>query len=85
MPSIERFNLTLRHGIAAPARRTWATYRSAERLYCHLELYRSYYHFIRPHASLTLGQQPRTSAMAAGWTAHRWSMAKWLARPVYLA
>ncbi len=59
---IECFNLTLRHGIAALARRTWATYRSPERLRCHLELFRSYYHFIRPHASLTLGQQRRTPA-----------------------
>ncbi len=82
---IERFNLTLRHGIAALARRTWATYRSAERLYCHLELYRSYYHFMRPHASLSVGQQRRTPAMAAGWTTHRWSMVEWLERPVYVA
>lgn len=82
---IERFNLTLRHGITALARRTWATYRSAQRLYWHLELYRSYYHFVRPHASLRLSQQRRTPAMAAGWTTHRWSMAEWLARPVYVA
>jgi hypothetical protein len=81
---IERFNLTLRHGIAALARRTWATYRSPERLRCHLELFRSYYHFMRPHARLTLGQQRRTPAMAADWTTHRWTMAEWLARPVYV-
>jgi hypothetical protein len=36
---IERLNLTLRHGIAALARRIWATYRSPERLRLHLELY----------------------------------------------
>jgi len=63
---IERLNLTLRHGIAALARRTWATYRSPERLELHLQLYRAYYHFVRPHASLTCGQQRRTPARAAG-------------------
>lgn len=70
---IERLNLTLRHGIAALARRTWATFRSSQRLYWHLELYRSYYHFVRPRASLRLGQH------------HRWTMAEWLTRPVYAA
>jgi hypothetical protein len=38
-----------------------------------------------PHASLTLGQQRCTPAMAAGWTTHRRSMTEWLARPVYVA
>jgi transposase-like protein len=80
---IERLNLTLRHGLAALARRTWATYRSPEHLRLHLELYRGYYHFVRPHASLTVNKCARTPAMAAGLTDHRWTMQEWLSRPVY--
>ncbi len=80
---IERVNLTFRRGIAALARRTWATYHSPERLDIHLQLYRTYYHFVRPHASLTLGKQRRTPAMAAGWTDHRWTIAEWLAYSAY--
>jgi IS1 family transposase len=80
---IERLNLTVRHGIAALARRTWATYRTPDRLRLHLELYRSYYHFVRPHASLTVGKCRRTPAMAAGWTDHRWTVAEWLSYSVY--
>ncbi len=75
--------MTFRRGIAALARRTWATYHSPERLEAHLQLYRTYYHFVRPHASLTLSKQRRTPAMAAGWTDHRWTVAEWLAYSVY--
>jgi hypothetical protein len=58
-------------------------YRSPERLRLHLELYRSYYHFVRPRASLTVAKCPRTPAMAAGLTDHRWTIQEWLTRPVY--
>lgn len=44
---IERVNLTIRHGIAALARRTWATAKSAPHLLAHLECWRAYYHGCR--------------------------------------
>jgi IS1 family transposase len=49
---IERVNLTVRHGVAALARRTWATAQQSPHLLDHLEWWRAYYHFVRPHASL---------------------------------
>src|SRR5258706_16076417 len=42
---IERVNLTVRHGIAALARRTWATSPQDSHLLPHLEWWRAYYHF----------------------------------------
>jgi transposase InsO family protein len=57
---IERVNLTVRHAIAALARRTWATAKPAPQLLAHLEWWRAYYHFVRPHASLQVALvQPR--------------------------
>jgi IS1 family transposase len=55
---IERLNFTIRHRVAALARRTWATSQQASQLLTHLEWWRAYYHFVRPHESLrvTLGQ-----------------------------
>ncbi len=44
---IEQMNLTLRHGIAALARRTWATSQQAPQLLAHLEWWRGYYHGCR--------------------------------------
>jgi len=85
---IERVNLTIRHGIAALARRTWATAQQSPHLLAHLEWWRAYYHFVRPHASLRVALvQPRarggklvaqryrqrTPAMAAGRTNRRWN------------
>jgi transposase InsO family protein len=49
---IERVNLTVCYGVAALARRTWATAQQAPQLLAHLEWWRAYYHFVRPHASL---------------------------------
>src|SRR5258707_14783976 len=57
---IERVNLTVRHGIAALARRTWATAQQSPHLLAHLEWGRAYYHFVRPHAALRVAfVQPR--------------------------
>ncbi len=85
---IERVNLTERHGVAALARRTWATAQQSPSLLAHLEWWRAYYHFVRPHASLRVAlTQPRarggkrlaqrywhrTPAMAAGRTTRRWT------------
>jgi len=44
---IERVNLTVRHGIAALARRTWATAQQSPQLLSHLEWWRAYYHGCR--------------------------------------
>src|SRR5213078_4888185 len=85
---IERVNLTVRHGIAALARRTWATAQQSPQLLAHLEWWRAYYHFVRPHHSLRVAlvqprerggklvaqrYQQRTPAMAAGRTHRRWT------------
>ncbi len=94
---IERVNLTVRHGVAALARRTWATAQQAPQLLAHLEWWRAYYHFVRPHASLQLALvQPRerggklmaqryrqrTPAMAAGRTNRRWTAQEVLSYPL---
>ena len=94
---IERVNLTVRHGVAALARRTWATSQQAPHLLAHLEWWRAYYHFVRPHAALRVALvQPharggnrlaqryrqRTPAMAAGKTNRRWTAREVLARPL---
>ena len=94
---IERVNLTVRHGIAALARRTWATAQQSPSLLAHLEWWRAYYHFVRPHQSLqvTLVQPrerggklvaqrdlQRTKAQAAGRTTRRWTTREVLAYPL---
>ena len=94
---IERVNLTVRHGVAALARRTWATAQQSPHLLAHLEWWRAYYHFVRPHASLrvTLVQprerggkhlaqryRQRTPAMAAGRTNRRWTSREVLSCPL---
>ncbi len=86
---IEQVNLTVRPGVAALARRTWATAKPAPQLLAHLEWWRAYYHFVRPHVSLRVALvQPRerggkllaqryrqrTPAMAAGRTNRRWTV-----------
>ena len=94
---IERVNLTVRHGIAALARRTWATSQQAPQLLAHLEWWRAYYHFVRPHHSLRVALvQPRarggkltaqqyrqrTPAMAAGRASRRWTAKEVLSYPL---
>jgi IS1 family transposase/transposase-like protein len=94
---IERVNLTVRHGIAALARRTWATAQQSPQLLAHLEWWRAYYHFVRPHESLRVAlKQPRerggkrlaqryrqrTPAMAAGRTHRRWTTREVLSCPL---
>jgi len=94
---IERVNLTVRHGVAALARRTWATAQLSPQLLAHLEWWRVYYHFVRPHQSLRVALvQPherggklvaqryrqRTPAMAAGRTTRRWTAREVLSCPL---
>ncbi len=94
---IERVNLTVRQGVAALARRTWATAKPAPQLLAHLEWWRAYSHFVRPHAALRVALlQPRerggklvaqryrqrTPAMAAGRTNRRWTVREVLSYPL---
>jgi IS1 family transposase len=97
---IERLNLTVRRGVPALARRTWATSQTPTRLHLHLEWWRGYYHFVRPHRSLRVAwtapanldhrrrrrrYRARTPAMAAGLTQRRWTVAELLAVPCAVA
>ncbi len=94
---IERVNLTVRHGVAALARRTWATAQQSPHLLAHLQWWRAYYHFVRPHEALRVKLvQPRerggkrvaqryrqrTPAMAAGRTHRRWTAREVLCCPL---
>lgn len=94
---VERINLTLRQGLAALTRRSWATAQLTPELEAHLEWWRAFYHFCRPHQGLRLkletprvrkGRQTpqryqlRTPAMAAGLTDHVWSVEQLLLYPV---
>ena len=88
---VERFNSTLRSSLATLARRSAALLQSTDHLLELLQLYRGYYHFCRPHESLTRtpDQQPiaalrkSTPALAAGLTDHVWSLKEMLLRPVH--
>ena len=94
---VERVNLTIRRGVAALARQTWATAQAAPSLLAHLEWWRGYYHFVRPHTSLRMPlAQPlerggrrvprryrqQTPAMAAGLTSRRWTVRDLLLIPL---
>ncbi len=94
---VERVNLTVRQSVAALLRRTWSTMQEAPQLRIHLEWWRAYYHFVRPHASLRVAlSQPIdhggkrqlqryrqcTPAMAAGLTHRPWTVRELLALPL---
>src|SRR5260370_22999558 len=93
---IERVNLPVRHGLAALARRTWATAQQSPHLFAHLELWRAYYPDVAPPESLRVAfveprerggkrlAQPdrqRTPALAAGRTNRRWTAREVLSCP----
>jgi IS1 family transposase len=90
---VERVNLTLRQGVAALTRRTWATARTAPGLARQVAWWRGYYHFVRPHHSLRVPlpasrmcsgrrrYRARTPAMAAGIATRRWTVAELLSTP----
>jgi hypothetical protein len=63
---VERLNLTIRQGSAYLGRRTICQARRKERLEDHIELFRCYFNFIRPHRGLKFGRKFRTPAMQAG-------------------
>jgi IS1 family transposase len=94
---VERLNLTVRQSVAALVRRTWSTAQEAPHLLLHLEWWRAYYHFVRPHETLRVElRQPlerggkrqrqryrqRTPAMAAGLVSQRWTARKLLTLPL---
>jgi hypothetical protein len=94
---VERLNLTIRQSVAPLVRRSWSTAQQAPQLLLHLELWRAYYHYVRPHQALRVERvQPlkrsgkrrplryrqRTPAMAAGLTSHRWTMRELLMLPL---
>jgi IS1 family transposase/transposase-like protein len=94
---VERTHLTARQGVAGLARRTWSTAQTTAGLLAHLEWWRAYFHFCRPHAGLRvrLGRpaprggrraprqwRPRTPAMAAGLTHRRWTVQELLSMPL---
>jgi IS1 family transposase/transposase-like protein len=94
---VERLNLTVRQAVTALTRRTWSVAQSSAELMFHLEWWRAYYHFVRPHTSLSqplaephlrdgkhLPQRrcPRTPAQAVGVTDHRWTVVELLSCPL---
>jgi len=94
---LERVKLTVRHGVAALARRSWATAKPAPQLLAHLEWWRASSHFVRPHASLRVAlvqprerggkllaqrSRQRTEALAAGRTDRRWAVREVLCYPL---
>jgi IS1 family transposase len=85
---IERFNLTLRQGVASLSRKTWSYAQTQQHLLLHLEWFRLYYHLVRPHESLALPVaglksrfRPRSPAMALGLTHHVWTVKEVLHYP----
>ncbi len=104
---VERLNLTVRQAVTAACppkrsevgvtRRTWAVAQSSAELMVHLEWWRAYYHFTRPHKSLSQPlaeprlrdgkrlprrRRPRTPAQAVGVTDHRWTIVELLSYPL---
>src|SRR5262249_8782442 len=65
---VERLNLTIRQGSSYLGRRTICQARWKEHLENHIELFRCYYNFMRPHRALKFGRKFRTPAMQAGLT-----------------
>jgi IS1 family transposase len=93
--SVERFNGTLRHGVSTLVRRTGGKAQLVGELMLHLEWFRAYYSFVRPHSSLRealgtpmrlsgRGQQyrQRTPAMVAGIVSHRRTVLEVLSCPL---
>ncbi len=94
---VERVNLTIRQCVSKLTRRTWGPAKSPTELIEHLEWWRSYYHFVRPHESLAEELSPlvkrkgkqqlrkyrkRTPAMLAGLTDRRWTVKELLGYPL---
>jgi transposase-like protein len=86
---IERVNLTIRQGVSLLTRRTWSLPQTNQHLLNHVEWWRGYYHWIRPHQTLreplpgeTRRYRNCTPAMALGLTDHIWTVEELLRTPV---
>ena len=85
---VERANLTLRQLIAPLSRRTWSIATDRQHLALHTHWGLAYYHFCRPHQSLTQvirgpsKYRYRTPAMAANLVNKRWLVRDYLQLPV---
>jgi hypothetical protein len=85
-PFVERLNLTIRQGSAYLLRRTLCQARWKRRLEDHLELFRCYYNFVRPHRALKFGREVRTPARQAGLTNRRLTLREiFSSRELFLA
>ncbi len=76
---IERLNLTLRQGVALLTRKTWSLPQSPAHLLGHIQWWRLYYHWARPHQSL----HGRTTAIALGLADHVWTVGDLLRTPCW--
>ncbi len=85
---IERVNLTIRRGVAPLMRKTWSWAQNPEHLLLHIAWWRSYYHFIRPHESLSIlipglrKYRPRSPAQAAHLASKLWTVQDVLKLPL---
>jgi hypothetical protein len=85
---VERANLTLRELIAPLSRRTWSIAYDRHHLQLHIQWGLAYYHFCRPHRSLTTPirgpsrRRYRTPVMATNLVRKRWSVRDLLQLPV---
>ena len=74
---VERFNLTLRRGLACLNRKTLEAAKTEKQLEGDLYLYQLYYNLIRSHMSLTIKEKglvvKRTPAMVVGLSDHQWT------------
>ena len=66
-------NLTIRQGCAYLRRRSPCHARKKQTLDDHLELFRTFYNFVRPHSALRFGRVTRTPAMQAGLAAKQFN------------
>jgi IS1 family transposase len=65
---VERLNLTIRQGSSYLGRRTICQARWKQCLEDHIELFRCYYNFIRPHRALKFGRELRNMLIETVWT-----------------
>jgi hypothetical protein len=92
-----RAGVTVRQAVTALTRRTWGIAQSPAELLLHLQWWRAYYHFTRPHTSLDeplaeprvrggrrlpQRRRPRTPAQAVGVSDHRWTIVELLSYPL---
>lgn len=81
---VERYNLTMRHGISRLVRKSLCFSKCKDMLDDHLDLYQCYTNFIRTHSALTIEtpkgvrNSERTPCMAEGITKHPWTWKEFL-------